>query len=58
MQPPWHRAPEGPAPEKGKGVKIMSLRYELAQRFAVSVVGALFFTVVLVNAATSMVPLA
>lgn len=36
----------------------MSLRYEFAQRVVVSVFGALFFTMVLVNAATSMVPVA
>lgn len=36
----------------------MSLRYEFAQRVAVSMVGALFFTIILVNTATSLVPVA
>jgi len=36
----------------------MSLRHQFAQQAVISIVGALFFTVVLVNAATSLVPVA
>jgi hypothetical protein len=36
----------------------MSLRYEFAQRVAVSMVGALLFTVILAGTATSIVPVA
>jgi hypothetical protein len=44
--------------EQSKGNLVMSLRYEFAQRAAVSMVAALFFTVILVNTATSFVPVA
>jgi len=36
----------------------MSLRYEFAQRVAVSMVGALFFTMVPISSAPSLVPVA
>jgi hypothetical protein len=36
----------------------MSLRYSSLSQVAVSLVGALFFTAVLLNAATSIVPVA
>jgi hypothetical protein len=41
-----------------KGVNTMSLRYEFAQRVALSVVASLFFTAVLIGSATSIVPVA
>ena len=41
-----------------KGVKVMSLRFASAQQVAVSVFSALLCTMVLVNAATSFVPVA
>ncbi len=37
---------------------IMTLRYELAQRVAISLIGALFCTAALVNIATSVIPVA
>ena len=41
-----------------KGVNTMALRYEFAQRVALSVVASLFFTAVLIGSATSIVPVA
>ena len=42
----------------GSGNKIMSLRFENAQRLALSFVGALMFTVLMFSAAVSVGPVA
>ena len=43
---------------KFRKVYIMSVRFESAQRFALSLVGALFFSAVLFSAAVPVVPVA
>jgi hypothetical protein len=49
---------DGPMIVHNKGVKIMSVRFASAQQVAVSVFSALVCTMLLVNAATSFVPVA
>jgi hypothetical protein len=49
---------DGPTAIHNKGVKIMSVRFASAQQVAVSVFSALVCTMLLVNAATSFVPVA
>ncbi|GAA0339042.1 hypothetical protein GCM10009087_56910 [Sphingomonas oligophenolica] len=57
LQSLWHRRPDGPD-RQVQGMKIMSLRFENAQRLAFSLVGALMFTVVMFSAAVSVGPVA
>ena len=49
--------PDGPD-RQVQGMKIMSLRFENAQRLALSFIGALMFTVVMFSAAVSVGPVA
>ena len=57
MQSFRYRGPDGPAPEKPKET-TMSLRFETAQRIAISFVGALFFAAVAITTAAPIIPIA
>ena len=57
LQSLWHRRP-GWSGSPSSGKKIMSLRFENAQRLALSLVGALMFTVLMFSAAVSVGPVA
>ncbi|WP_332804071.1 hypothetical protein [Sphingomonas sp. RT2P30] len=53
-----HRSPDGLDDQVQEGNIIMFARIETAQRVALSLVGALFFSAVLFSAAVPVVPVA
>ncbi|GEM70797.1 hypothetical protein SAQ01S_05630 [Sphingomonas aquatilis NBRC 16722] len=57
LQSPWHAATNG-SPAAPKGKQTMFIRFDIAQRAAVSVVAALAFAGLAISAAVPVLPIA